>query len=224
MKKNHMTRILALALALILVLCTFTGCGKNSREQIVGKWATDIDFGSVMEKALAEEEQAAELFGDADFSGISLPLTMEFKEDGTYEVNVDKASGEKAVKQMADVMIPSIKELMRKELASTSGSEVSDEELDSMLAMMGMESWEDFGDMVLSQIDTDQMFDDINATGKYMLKNDKLYTSGAVDEEATEESDAFLCEINGDTLKLSSQQDKADLPDFLKELTLTRVG
>ena len=51
MKTNRMSRMLALALALIMVLCAFTGCGKKNEDQIVGKWQSSIKFSDVMEKA-----------------------------------------------------------------------------------------------------------------------------------------------------------------------------
>ena len=224
MKTNRMSRMLALALALIMVLCAFTGCGKKNEDQIVGKWQSSIKFSDVMEKALKQEEDAAELFADADFSGIEMLMVMEFKEDGTYALNIDQASGEEAVKKMAEVLIPNLKELMRKEVASSTGSDVTDEELDSMLSMMGMESWDDFGDMIMKEINPSEIFSEAAAEGKYMLKDGKLYTSNALDEEITEQSDIDLYELSGNTLKLTSQQNQEDVPDFMKEITFTRVG
>ena len=57
-----------------------------------------------------------------------------------------------------------------------------------------------------------------------MLKDGKLYTSNALDEEITEQSDIDLYELSGNTLKLTSQQNQEDVPDFMKEITFTRVG
>ena len=224
MKTNRMSRMLALALALIMVLCAFTGCGKKNEDQIVGKWQSSLKFSDVMEEALKQEEDAAELFADADFSGIEMLMVMECKEDGTYALNFDQASGEEAVKKMAEVLIPNLKELMRKEVASSTGSDVTDEELDSMLSMMGMESWDDFGDMIMKEINPSEIFSEAAAEGKYMLKDGKLYTSNALDEEITEQSDIDLYELSGNTLKLTSQQNQEDVPDFMKEITFTRVG
>ena len=43
-------------------------------------------------------------------------------------------------------------------------------------------------------------------------------------EEITEQSDIDLYELSGNTLKLTSQQNQEDVPDFMKEITFTRVG
>ena len=231
MKKNHVSRILAMAMALVMILCAFTGCGKSSQKQdeslIIGKWQTSVDLAGVMEDALDDSDmtEEAQIFGDTDLSGITMLLNMEFKEDGTYTVSLDNASGEEAVKQMAQRMIPALKEYLRGVYASSTGADasaVTDEELDLLLPQMGMESWDDMSEMIMGEIDTYEMFSEANAAGKYMLKDGKLYTTDSVDEEATVLSKASDYELSENSLKLMSKGD--DVPSFLEELTFTRVG
>ena len=231
MKKNHVSRILAMAMALVMILCAFTGCGKSSQKQdeslIIGKWQTSVDLAGVMDEALKDSDmtEEAEIFGDTDLSGITMLLNMEFKEDGTYTVSLDNASGEDAVKQMAQRMIPALKEYLRGVYASSTGADasaVTDEELDLLLPQMGMESWDDMGEMIMGEIDTDEMFAEANSAGKYMLKDGKLYTTDSVDEEATVLSEASEYELSENSLKLMSKGD--DVPSFLEELNFTRVN
>ena len=226
MKNHHMSRILTLALALIIVLSILTGCGKKDEELIIGKWETNINFSDLMEEALKEDAEAEELLGGADFSGITMLMTMEFKEDGTYSLSMDQASGEEAFKQMAERLIPNLKEVMREEYANATGvgpEAVTDEDLESMLTMMGMSSWDDFGDMILGQMDTEELFSEANASGNYKLKGGKLYTTDSLDTEVSDQSEVDLYEVTETTLKLHAQ-DTEDTPSFLKELTLTRAN
>ena len=76
----------------------------------------------------------------------------------------------------------------------------------------------------MKEINPSEIFSEAAAEGKYMLKDGKLYTSNALDEEITEQSDIDLYELSGNTLKLTSQQNQEDVPDFMKEITFTRVG
>ncbi len=243
MKMNRISRILALFMALVMVLCTFIGCAKKAPEQvqedaqeeiqeevveevpetIIGKWQAKIDCAEMMKESL-EGDETTEMFASADFSGITMLLFMEFNEDGTYSLNLDKASGEDAMKQMASRMIPVFKEYLRQEYASAVSvdpSEVTDEELDSLLPSIGVESWDGLADMMMQEIDTDEMFSEANKAGKYLLKDDKLYTTDSVDEEATEQSEVDLYELSGNSLKIHSQSE--DVTSFLKELNFTRV-
>jgi hypothetical protein len=87
MKKIRMTRVLALAMALVMALAlvacggTKSGPKKTDEELIVGKWETNIDFGKVMEDAMKEGGDEAQMLGDVDFSGITMKMNAEFKAD-----------------------------------------------------------------------------------------------------------------------------------------------
>jgi hypothetical protein len=92
-----------------------------------------------------ENEEDAEMLGDIDFSGITMKMAAEFKADGTYTTEVDKTSAETAMKQLVEKLIPALKEVFRQQMAALSedpNAEVTDEMLDGVLSMMGVDSWE----------------------------------------------------------------------------------
>ena len=230
MKKIRMTRVLALAMALVMALAlvacggTKSGPKKTDEELIVGKWETNIDFGKVMEDAMKEAGDEAQMLGDVDFSGITMKMNAEFKADGTYTIAVDKASGEAAMKQLVEKLVPALKEVFRQMMADQAGGqEVTDEMLDSALAMMGAESWDDLGDMFLQEMDTDEMFAETNKTGKYLIKDGKLYLAEGEDDPAEAEGTEYKVSDKSLTIEVPQEGDE-EVPEYLRNLTFNRVG
>lgn len=233
MKKIRMARVLALVLMLAMVVCAFVGCGgkggskKTDAELIVGKWETAIDFGKVMDDAMKEAGEEAEMLGDMDFSGITMKMNAEFKADGTYTMEVDKASGETAMKQMVEKLVPALKEAFRQQMAAFSedpNAEITDEMLDGMLAMMGVDSWDALGDMFVQEMDADEMFKEANLSGKYLLKDGKLYmTTDADGDPAEEEGTEYKISDKSLTIQTPQNADE-EVPEYLKNLTFSRVG
>jgi len=226
MKKIRMARVLAVVLMLTMVVTAFVGCGgksnKTPEELIVGKWESVIDFQKVMESAMESEDDASMLEG-IDFSGITMKMGAEFKADGTYAVNVDKESGETAMKQMVEKLVPALKEMIKQEIiaSGTDASEVTDEMLDGMLAMFNVDSWDALGDMFIEEMDTDEIFGEINSAGKYLIKDGKLYLSQTADgDPAQEEGAEFTVTDKNLTFKAPGE----DTPEYLRELTFNRVG
>ena len=221
MKNNRMTRLLALVLMLAMMVGAFAGCGgkagdksggskKTDEELIVGKWQTDLDFQKLADSMAAEGE---EMMGDIDLSGVSMKLGIEFKADGTYAVEMDQASAESAMKQLVEKMIPMIKEEIKQQMG---GMEVTDEMMDSMLAMFGVDSWDALGEMFLQELDLSEA----NVSGKYLLKDGKLHMSTSADgDPAAEEGGAYTVSEKTLTLTLPGEEMAA-----LKELTFNRVG
>ena len=222
MKNIRLARVLAIVLMLAMVIGAFAGCGKKTDEELIrGKWAATIEFEKAMEAVLSESD--ADMFKDLDFSDISMDMNLEFKEDGTYAISVEKENAENAVKTMMERMVPALKEAIRTALAEGSGvdaSEVTDEMMDSVLAYFGVDSWDAMAEVFMEQVDTDEMLKNINQTGKYLIKDGKLYTS--TDDKDPAETEGQTYELNGKTLKITLAG--KDVPDFMKELTFQRVG
>ena len=257
MKKNRMTRLLAILMMLAMVAGALTGCfgegnetkddpaaqsgdegngktepGKNDpppvvktdADLIIGRWEAQIDLEDAFAQGLGESE-GAELFADLDFSGIYMEMDMEFRDDGTLNMEVDRASVEAAMNTLVDRIVEAFPEIIRSEIAKQAGvdvSEVTDEVLDLVLEQMGMESWDDVGEMLRSQIDLDDMFEDTEFHGYYLVKDGTLYTNQY--DEATEDDEPMRYELDGDTLVLHPEDNNDDLPAFMYNLTFRRVG
>lgn len=222
MKKNRLTRVLALVLMLAVAACAFAGCGKKPEELIVGKWATVIDFQKVMEAGMDKDD--AEVLAEMDFSGITMNMSAEFRADGTYATEVDKESAENAMKQMIEKLVPALKEMVRKEIAdggSMDPGDVTDEMIDQMLAVFQVKSWDELGDLFVQEMDPEKAFENADFDGKYLIKDGKLYLShDAESDPAEQEGTEFSVNARTLTLKLQGK----DVPDFMKELVFKRVG
>ncbi len=227
MKKIRITRALAIVLTVAMMICALAGCGgkkKSDAELIVGKWSTTIDFEKVLQETLASDDsEEAEIFKGLDFSGIKMDMTFNFGEDGAYTTEVDKESGEAAVKKVMSQLAPAMKEILRKTLSESYGvsaDEITDDMLDGMLALLGADSWEDLGELLMEGMTAEEIFQDANLKGRYLVKDGKLYLSDGDKDPALEEGQRF--EVNDKTLKLTLSG--SDVPEFMKELILKRVG
>ena len=197
---------------------------KTDAELIIGKWETNIDLEDAFAQALTESE-GGEMFKDIDFSGISMRMTAEFKDDNTLALQMDKDSAQAAMDQFVDRIVEAMPEIMRKAIAEQAGvdiSEVTDDVLEQALTSMGLSSWEDFGDMMRQSMDVDSLFKQSEFSGSYMIKDGKLYSDR--NGEATEDSEAMRYELNGDKLVLHPEDTSDDMPDFMKNLTFQRMG
>ena len=227
MKKIRLFRVTALVMALVMLACALAGCGssKSDEELIVGKWKTDIDLGKVMAESMKGVKDSDVLAG-LDFTGLTLQFNAEFRADGTYTLAPDQASGQAAVGQMKEKMVAALKDYIRglyAEGVGISPEEVTDEQMDALLTKLGVGSWEKWGETISQELDADKLFGKAVAEGRYLLKDGKLCTSDSVDKEADEKGDVSLCQVSAKTLKLQAEKAE-DVPEFMRELTFSRVG
>lgn len=235
MKKISLVRLLAAVMTLALALGALSGCGKKNGENkpdpyagmpaeelVVGKWETKVEFSQLLNDTLTGEN--AGMFQNVSFSGITVTVNAEFKADGTYAMAADKTSVEDAVKQAGDRSVPALKELIRQEIAEGAGidaSQVTDQEVDAMLPIIGIQSWDELGDMLVETMDADNLLRNINRSGRYLYKDGMLYMT-ASDEEATVDSDAWKCEVSGQSMTLHAEKVAKSTPDFLRQPTFSR--
>lgn len=228
MKKTCLFRAAAAALALLFAAAAFAACAKvPDSKKIVGKWETTVDISKMINDSLKEGEAAEEL-GDVEFKDISIKLFVEFKEDGTYKSSADEESVNAALDKVVEQLVPMLTDIFKTAVAETFGkdaSEVTDEEIGSFLALLGMSSMEDMARMMREEMDMADLTGDLEDEGKYMLKDGVLYTTDSVSEEPTEASDGAAYELADKTLKLSVKDGK-DAPEGLEEilpLTFTKA-
>lgn len=237
MKKAGYLRAAAIAMALAALLGVLAGCGKKSggsgggnpaRDQIAGVWEATLDSDAVAEAVFAmissDDPSVLETLRGIDFSGVSVKLTAQFGEDMTYAVQVDDASAENAVDQVVARLLPVIRDMVRAELADRRGvspEEVTDEQVDGMLPLMGVRSWDELGDTLLDNKNTDRLFRRYRSAGTYMVGDGTLYY--AARGEVSESSPAARYEISGGTLRFLPAAD-GELPAFLNGLAFRRAG
>ena len=228
MKKTNLFRAAALALAALFVISAFAACAKvPDTKKILGKWETVVDISKLINDSMKEGDDAGEL-GNLEFKDITMKLFVEFNEDGTYKSSADKESVDAAMDKFKEQLVPMLTDVFKKSVAEAFGkdaSEVTDDEVNSFLALLGMTSMEDMAEMMLEEMRPEDLYKEMESTGKYMLKDGVLYTTDSADEEATEESDCCAYELQDKTLKLNAKEGE-EAPEGLKEmlpLTFTKT-
>ena len=216
MKKTTVIRIAAIAVLIALSAVMLTGCAKKDEEVILGKWQAAIDFGKY-----AGEDMAAmqEEIGEFDLSGITMKLNLEFREDGTYTVAPDKDSAVKAVGEIAERIKPAFISMIKTMVAEMSGvdvSEVTDDQVNGLLALMQIGSVDEFVDQMKEDMDADEMVSTGTNTGKYCFKDGKLYFSDS-EEDPADQGDAVKYELSAKELKLDADEGQ-DVPEGLEKL------
>lgn len=228
MKKTSIIRLAALALAVLMAAALFAGCTKKvtDAERIIGKWETEFDAAKAAQEAL---EESGEGYEGVSFSNIIIKLQLEFKEDGTYSSAIDEDSAKAAIDKLGEQMVPMIRQLFTAQIADALGvdaSTLTDDDVLPYLSLFGITSYEDFAKMLTDEMKPEDLVADANMSGKYMLKEGKLYMSDSADEEATEESDVLAYEFAEDgTLKLNTAEGE-EIPEGMEDmlpLTFTKI-
>lgn len=112
-----MKRIFVLILSLILLVPNLAACGKDS---IVGVWESSVDVSNLMTDSF---ESASSEFEDMfDFKDATLDFTVDFREDGTYSMNISKES----LDNIVDVFVRELKKAIPKILELQYGMPLED--------------------------------------------------------------------------------------------------
>lgn len=96
-----MKKTVALLLALILSASfLLTGCGSKG---IVGTWKGQVNLTGAMTELWNESmKEFPDIRDEMDIEEVPVYITMEFREDGTYAIDVDDASLEKCFAQTSE--------------------------------------------------------------------------------------------------------------------------
>ena len=191
MKKLSKLTVLLLALVMVLSLCA---CGKDDAgKALIGTWALDYDLADALSDELGSDY--------ADFHA-SLKMTMlfEFNEDGTFRLYIDESSFTNNFNTWMDAFIDYNVEMMYDLYEDYYG--LSREEVDEQLAQSGTTLEESLRDEMDSALDINALISEMESTGTYETKGDKLYLaegSSSIDESVY---DIFTVEGNKLTLNL----------------------
>lgn len=193
MKK--ITKLTALILALALVL-SLTAC--SGKTTIVGNWKYTMDFKKLMEASgeLGGEgaeglEEMTKAMADL-FDGVSMVITLNLKEDNTFEMGTDeaslKAAGEKIKERIPDLL----KAMFGGEEGLNQMLELSGQSMDEMIASAA----EEFSP-------EDMKMDPIK--GKYTYEEGKLVLTPDGEDAMT-----MTVELAAKELKVTAIEGEAD--------------
>ncbi len=191
MKK--MKKILSLVMIMILAL-SLAGCGKSTASQLYGTWAATFDLSGMIESELGSDF-------DGFHENFDITLMLDFNEDGTFKMYADEA----ALKDTFNTYIESLAsfgtDLMYEELES---SGYTRDEIDSLFEeQYGMGIEEYMLSELQSSVDIDDLVGDIETTGVYEAKGNKLY----MDEVAVSSNVYDLFTVEGDKLTIDAAGD-----------------
>lgn len=188
MKK--MRKILSLVMIMVLAL-SLAGCGSNTEKQLYGTWAATFDLSGMIEDELG-----------SDFDGFhedfDITLMLDFNEDGTFRMYAD----EEALRDTFNTYLESLASfgtnVMYEQLE---GNGYTRDEVDSMVEeQYGMGVEEYMLSQLQSSVDIDELIGDMETTGVYKAKGNKLY----MDEVAVSSNMYDLFTVEGDTLTIDA--------------------
>ena len=205
-----MKRILSVVTAVVLLL-TLTACGGTQNDSaIVGEWQADIDYASVINTLISQNDVLAA--SGATLDGAPVKVTYTFGEDGTMSCALDR-------EQLYKSLTTLFHEILTPVLSALGGMTV-----DEYIAKADMTEEE-----LLYSLFTDDVMKSIEGvlgfTGTYTMENGKLsVTAGGVTIDAN-------VKLKGDTLTLSTPLSLTDnaavqkvLEKMLFPLTLTKAA
>ncbi len=143
---------------------------------IVGSWAADVDLAPLMNRMFADELDA-DLADYLRLDRFRVVMQMQFREDGTYYVDIDEASYQNAVENMVDLWVDGFTRYMEDQNISV--GEFEEE--------MGV-SLETF---VRDSLSEGLLETDFESDGTYTLDGDRLQT---------DDDECFVIELTARTM------------------------
>ena len=198
--KKTLTAV-SLLMAVVLVAMSCVACGGFGKKDLVGKWTASIDFDKLPTSSMGSSEEEKEMIAEMmeSLKGVSVKLTITFKDDDTTELQIDKASAELLAEKMKGVM----EQTMR-----------------SMLEAQGIT-----GDMLESAVQASLAEFDASALsepkkGKYDFADGKLYLF----EETKDEKQYLEIEGSSSEIKVTKVVGESDyVNDAMLPFVLTKA-
>lgn len=194
-------RISAILLVLVFVFL-LSACGSN--EPLVGKWSYNMDFDKYAESLkttiLSSIEEDKKLIYEElfkVFDGCTIDLTMEFKDDKTFDLDIDKESLNAAVEKIKEKMKSVVIEAQKKAGMSDKDLEAKGTTIDQLVESLS------------NSFDVDQMTKGFKASGSYVHDGDKLYLF-----DGDEKDDSKYLEIELDDNEFKITKIEGDILGF----------
>lgn len=209
MKRRWMVWVLALGMALTMMACK----GSDPKDALVGTWSGQVD---VMEQVVEGMRLSApEIADELEMEAFYIPLTMEFREDGTYTMSVDKEKLDQSMDELIQKSVDATLAYMEKMLQEQG---ITNMTVDEALAQSGMDrdSFTTLMEESLGTLSTN-VAEQMQMEGQYRADKEKLYTSDSTDQKPSD-SEYTPYTLDKDSLTM-------DLSDVeMGEVTFSRGG
>ncbi len=181
--------VVLLAAIVFSILSVLTSCDFSNK--IIGKWKMRVNFTSDLSDYQMADLQ--ELFAYLDLNDVYFNVIIEFKEDGDYTISADEASISGYFEAMQSKIKAGLKEYYSNEFVKEGLNPDDNSEKISKLV-------DSTAEIIISKhISSKEILSEYSASGKYEVKEDKLYMnrSGKFDDD----SYAYIC-IKGINLSI----------------------
>ena len=190
-----------------------------NNDNISGTWTAELDLSEFLTMELAEYEQLQMGLLVMDFY---VTVNMEFRENGTYKVWLEKETLDASV----EVLMETIEELLWQDLEMMYMDPLLEMELEEVLAKEGVDPDKDL-ENIRQQLLTDgyvgKLQGRIDREGKYQIAMDELYLSDSLDEDVNTKV-CDLVELTSSTLTFIENYGELESDGYLLyPLTFQRV-
>ena len=190
-------RILALALALLMILA-LSACG-GKKNELLGTWTAEADMAPIMVREVDDNvdlgDQGIDIKSYGDYLGtLPLRITLELHKDGTYAQRVEESSVEDMKAKVTSATIAYYHDIFRLAIvaglreAGIDADLSSDEAIEGILGMSMDEALEstlgsDMESYVQSVMGStwDDLADNLKEEGKYKVEDGKLFLSAGLE-------------------------------------------
>ena len=186
----------ALFLAVVMVIAlAFTACAeKPDSEKIIGSWKASVDMTDKFNESMAS-------FGDIKVESFIFDITFDFKEDGTFTLEIDKDSFKKSFDALKPTLVSAMESIFSA-IADASGM--------TMEELLDGKTLDQYLD---DSFNSDSFGESLSKDGKYKIEQGKL--SIAEKEAEIGESTYFTYEFkSNDELTLNSYVSEDEDDDF----------
>lgn len=184
---------------------------------LVGTWEMKCDVADMMRDELGSD------FEDFE-SSLEMTILIDFNEDGTFKLYVDESSFVESFNSWLDDFIVYGMEILYEMFEEDNG--MSREEIDDyIMSYFGVSMEELMREMFAEEMDIDLLVSEMQTTGTYETRYDRLYLVEKYDKLDEDEYNIFTISGNKLTLELPEGADVEDyeiLPDLSYPLTLQK--
>jgi len=210
-----MKKIIALSLCLILAL-SLCACG-GAKEDLTGKWTTNINMAKVFNDEMAAADPTMAEYMSLDT--FDLPLVLELKADGTYTMTVDPAAMEESMGKLVQAMSTGLEAYF----AAVFAEQGLEMDVHEALEAMGMDL-DALVEELSAELTSEEMFDSFTTEGKYKAEKGRLYLTESMDE-VINPAIYNTYTLDGDTLTLEQgTEELEDGMEIMFPMVLTRAN
>ena len=203
-----MKKIISAFLVICISVFLMASCS-GDENSVIGLWKTSIDLSYKLNDAFESESPIdIEL---PPVTGFVFDITYEFKEDGSYAVELTKESGEKAKNDVKPSLINAF-ETLYKALAEQNGVT-----LEEFLAEAEIESFDQLAELLLADESFSYFIAGYKVGGRYRIEENKIYQVSFTDDEFSKSDYTVFTFENGNLVFTDVVQSDPDADMSFKD-------